>query len=314
MIEIIVATLVAATLAVAAFRVVAVLADRARVARRVQMAGGKTSTSVESRLAEGAAGLRGGTERILSALGALMPLGQEDRQKIASSLSRAGFRSSESVAVVLGAKVIGLLSGVLVGVIFLSGFKPGLLGVLIGLGGGGLIGVILNLLPEIVVAQLAKRRIWQLHAALPDALDLLIVCLEAGLTFERALRRTITDLKTFQPNLAAELGEASVDMNVHGRAREDALGRVAARLESQDFRDLATTVAQSERHGTPVADSLRKLAQSLRVETVSRTQAKMARLPTLLILPAIGGLLPGIFVIAGGPSIVQLMDQLGNLG
>ena len=63
-----------------------------------------------------------------------------------------------------------------------------------------------------------------------------------------------------------------------------------------------------------VADSLRKLAQSLRVETVSRTQAKMARLPTLLILPAIGGLLPGIFVIAGGPSIVQLMDQLGNLG
>ena len=84
------------------------------------------------------AGLRGGTERILSALGALMPLGQEDRQKIASSLSRAGFRSSESVTVVLGAKVIGLLSGVLVGVIFLSGFRRGLLGVLIGLGGGRL--------------------------------------------------------------------------------------------------------------------------------------------------------------------------------
>ena len=243
-----------------------------------------------------------------------MPLGQDDRRKIASSLSRAGFRSSDAVTIVLGAKVACLFSGLLVGVIFLSGFKPGLLGVLIGLGGGGLVGVMLNLLPEIIVAQIAKRRIWQLHATLPDALDLLIVCLEAGLTFERALRRTITDLKTFQPSLAAELGEASVDMNVHGRTREDALGRVAARLESQDFRDLATAVAQSERHGTPVADSLRKLAQSLRVETVARTEAKMARLPTLLLLPSIAGLLPGIMVIAGGPAMIQLMDQLENLG
>ena len=243
-----------------------------------------------------------------------MPLGQEDRQKISAALNRAGFRSNDAVTAVLGAKVVCLLGGLIAGAILLSGIRPGLLGLLISFGGGFLVGVVLNLVPEIIVGQLGKRRIWQLHAALPDALDLLIVCLEAGLTFERALRRTINDLKTFQPGLAMELGQASVDMNVHGRSREEALGRVAARLDSQDLRDLATTVAQSERHGTPIADSLRKLGQSLRIETISRTQAKMARLPTLLVIPAIAGLLPGILVIVGGPSIVQLLEQLEQFG
>ena len=312
--ETILATLVAAVLAAGVYRTLVVLLDRSRLMRRVQMAGGKTSTSVESRLVEGAAGLRGAMKRILTKLGSLMPLGEDDRRKIASSLNRAGFQSSDAITIVLGAKIACLLSSVLVCTIFLNDYKPGLLGVLIGFGIGAVIGIILNTLPEVVVAQQAKRRIWQLHAALPDALDLLIVCLEAGLTFERALQRTINDLKTFQPSLAGELSQASMDMNVHGRTRDDALGRVATRLNSQDFRDLAITVAQSERHGTPVADSLRKLAQSLRIETITRTQAKMARLPTLLLLPAIGGLLPGTMIIVGGPSIIKLMDQLGNMG
>ena len=303
---------VAVALAAGVYHTIVMLWDRSRLIRRVQMAGGRTSTGMESRLVESAAGLRGVMEIILTRLGSFMPLGQEDRLKIVTALSRAGFQSVDAITIVLGAKVACLLSGLIVGTIVLSGLKSGPLGLLIGFGGGFLIGVILNLLPEMIIAQLAKRRIWQLHAALPDALDLLIVCLEAGLTFERALRRAVNDLKTFRPSLAAELGQASVDMNVHGRTRDDALGRVATRLDSQDFRDLATTVAQSERHGTPTADSLRKLAQSLRIETIARTQAKMARLPTLLILPAIAGLLPGIMIIVGGPSIIQLIDQLGN--
>ena len=312
MISTITNVVVAVALAIGVFRLVAALWDRSRLARRVQMAGGVTSVSVESRLVEGAAGLSGVMKSVLARLGEFMPLGQEDRLKIATSLGRAGFQSSDAVTVVLGAKVACLLSGLIVGTITLSGFKPGLLGWLIGIGGGFLIGVILNTLPEMIVAQIAKRRIWELHAALPDALDLLIVCMEAGLTFERALRRVVNDLKTFRPSLASELGQASTDMNVHGRTRDDALGRIANRLESQDFRDLATTVAQSERHGTPVADSLRKLAQSLRIEAIARTQARMARLPTLLVMPAIGGMLPGILIIVGGPAVIGLMDELKN--
>ena len=172
-------------------------------------------------------------------------------------------------------------------------------------------GVVLNLLPEFAVSRLAAARFRRIHGGLADAFDLLIVCLESGLTFDRALRRTVDNLRTFQPDLARELGQASLDMSVHGRTRQDALGRLAARLDSQNFKDLAVTVAQSERHGTPLADALRKLAGSIRVQTIARMQEKMGRLPTLLILPSIAFLLPGIMVIVGGPAIMQMSLSLG---
>ena len=309
-----IALFVALSAAAGCFWVVQALLDRSRLTRRVQMASGNTSVGLESRLAEGVAGVGGAAEQVLSKLGSLMPLGQDDRRKIATALSRAGFRSANAIAVVLGAKMACLFGGLLIGILTLSGMKPGMLGIGIGFGGGFLIGVILNLVPEMVVTQLAKQRLRVIQTALPDALDLLIVSLEAGLTFERSLQRAVTDLRTFQPVLAEELGQVTLDVSVHGRTREDAMGRVAERLDSTEFRDFATTVAQSERHGTPIAESLRKLAASLRVDTIARMQAKMARLPTLLLLPSVALLLPGIMVIVGGPSILKLIKSLGEIG
>ena len=138
--------------------------------------------------------------------------------------------------------------------------------------------------------------------------------LGAGLTFDRALRRTAENLKSFQQDLAQELGQVVLDVGVHGRTRGEALNRLAERLDSQTFRDLTITVSQSERHGTPLADALRKLASSVRVEAISRMQEKMARLPTLLVIPSVACLLPGILVIVGGPAFVQLTESLGNVG
>ena len=310
------ALLAALALGAGIFALVSHLMDRSRMARRLQLAEGrKPKKRTGRRFAKGAAGVKGAAERVFAVLGAFMPLGEEDRNKIARSLQQAGFASSNAVAIVLGAKFVCLLVALVAGPIFLSPLKPGMVGWGIGLVGGLLGGVLLNLIPELIVGKLASRRLWQIQAALPDALDLLIVCLEAGLTFERSLRRTVADLKAFHPTLAMELGQASLDMSVHGRNREEALGRVAERLDSQDMRDLTTTVAQSERHGTPTADALRKLASSVRIETISRMQAKMARLPTLLVLPSIAFMLPGILVLTGGPALIKLLDELSkNMG
>ena len=125
--------------------------------------------------------------------------------------------------------------------------------------------------------------------------------------------RTLADLRAFQPDLAREFRQASLDMTVHGRTREDALKRLADRLDNRDFRDLATTVAQSERHGTPLADSIRKLANSFRVQTIAAMQAKMARLPVLMLLPTLVFVLPGILVIVGGPALVQITEMLQDV-
>ena len=286
-----------------------------RIARRLNLAaGGLGRTQIETKVAERSAGVRTVMGRALAILGGLLPLGEDDRQKIAVALQRAGFRSSNTVAVVLGAKAACMLVGLLTGLITLSPLVPGALGWGAGLIGGLLIGVVLNLVPELVVARLAASRIRRIHRGLADAFDLLIVCLESGLTFERALQRTVADLKSFQPDLANELRQASLDMSVHGRTRENALGRLAGRLDSREFRDLATTVSQSERHGTPLADSLRKLASSIRVQAIATMQARLARLPVLLILPTLAFVLPGIMVIVGGPAFVQLVESLDQFG
>lgn len=290
------------------------LFDRLHLSRRLQIAEGRMDERVDLQLADSMAGVRGAAERFLAALGGLMPLGEEDRAKIATSLQRAGIQSQNAVTVVLGAKLACLLAGLVVGMVFIMRWQSGPFNWLIGLVGGFIAGVMLNLIPELVLSKVATRRLWGIQTGLPDALDLLVVSLEAGLTFERSLRRTVDDLKTFHPALATELGQAGMDMSVHGRTREDALGRVAERLDSQEMRDLATTVAQAERHGTPTADALRKLASSVRVDMIARMQAKMARLPTLLVLPAIAFLLPGIVVIVAGPSVIRLTQDLSNIG
>ena len=305
------AILLTALLAVAGvtFFLISVFMERMRMTRRVRLAvGGSREAGVERRVG---AGMKSGVSRLAASLGGLMPLSEEDREKIAVGLQRAAFRSDNAVSVVLGMKFACLLVGVAVGLTVLPPIWPGLMGWGIGILGGLLGGVVLNLLPEFAVSRLAAARFRRIHGGLADAFDLLIVCLESGLTFDRALRRTVDNLRTFQPDLARELGQASLDMSVHGRSRQDALGRLAARLDSQNFKNLAVTVAQSERHGTPLADSLRKLAGSIRVQTIARMQEKMGRLPTLLILPSIAFLLPGIMVIVGGPAIMQMSLSLG---
>ena len=310
-----VAGLAAVLVGAGIYAVVVSTFERRRFAQRVSLAAGRSNqqSSLESRIASGTAGIRGALESVLTVLGRLMPLGEEDRAKIGTALNLAGFRSPNSVIVVLGSKFACLATGLIVGTLFFNDFQPGPLGWLIGVGIGFFLGVLLNLLPEMIVNRMAKHRRLEITSALPEALDLLIVSLEAGLTFERALRRTVEDLKTFQPVLAAELGQASLDMSVHGRSRDDALTRVAERLDSREIRDLAITVAQSERHGTPTADALRNLAGSARVDALARVEAKIARLPTLMVLPSIACLLPGFLIIVGGPAMIQLVEELQTI-
>lgn len=303
------------TVAGGVYFLIMVLLRRGRLARRMHLAlGGAGRTRAERRLASGALGLKSRLGSIVASMGGLMPLGEEDRQKIAVSLQRADFRSSNAVAMMLGLKFSCLLAGLISGLIFLSPLLPGAIGVGAGIIGGLLGGVMLNIVPEIVLQRLAARRLRRIETGLAESFDLLVVCLESGLTFERALKRTVDNLRSFQPDIAKEFGQAVLDISVHGRTREDALGRLAGRLDSQNFRDLATTVSQSERHGTPLADALRKLASSIRVESISRMQEKMARLPTLLVMPSIACVLPGILVIVGGPAFVQLTQNLSQFG
>ena len=294
---------------------------RARLASRLRLAAGTTGRVRDAGIAQSSLELRGKLARLLAILGRLMPLGGEDREKIAVALRRAGQDGPGVVTIVLGAKAACLLVGIVFGLVvlpaFLATLSPsfgGTVGLLGALVGGVLIGVALNLLPELVVARLGAMRYRRIRTGFADAMDLLIVCLQAGMTFERAMQRTVANLNTFHRDLGAELRQASLDMSVHGRTRQDAAERLARRLGSPEFSDFAVTVGQSERHGTPLAEALRKLASATRVQLVATMQTKLARLPVLLILPTLAFVLPGILVIVGGPAFVELMTALGDVG
>lgn len=295
------------------YALLSTMLGRRRMAMRVRFAlgGREGARPVETDLRTE---LRGGASQLLARLGGLMPLGDEDREKIQTSLWRANFTSNQAFAVVLGAKLLCILVGLAVGVVLGPTLLDGALGWVAGVGGGFLGGILLNLLPEFVVARAGTRRLRRVNQGLVDAFDLMIVCLEAGLTFERALRRTAEHLTFLWPELAAEMKVAVTDMGVRGVSRLDALARISDRLDSQPLRDMAVSVGQSERFGTPLADTLRKLNSSLRIAQISRMQEKAARLPTLLVVPSIACLLPGILVIVGGPAFVQLTTTLGNVG
>ena len=311
----VIAVLLASALAVALIVLLGGVMNRRRVAQRLRLATGSDRESrVQSRIAGGMTGVRSGLERVLGFLGTFMPLSGEDQQKIAVGLQRAGFRSANAATFVIGTKVACLFFGLVGGGLAASTLYPGVIGWIVGLLGGLLVGVACNLVPELIVTRLAAKRVRRIQNALPDAMDLLIVCLESGLTFERALRRAVSDLRSFQPALADELGQASLNMRIHGLNREEALGQVAQRLDLQFLKDLTTTVVQSERQGTPTADALRRLSRSVRVEILANIQAKMARLPTLLIIPSMVFLLPGLLVLVGGPALVQLIEGLGAIG
>ena len=277
------------------------LAMRSRSPRRAAASPFASDESLVAQLSKG-----------LSRLGRLLPLSASDRKKIEDNLWRANLWGSNALAIVLGVKLVCLVVGLVVGILALPAFlpegTPSALAIPAAAVGGLLVGVLVNTVPEFVVSRIAARRLQHIERSLPGCFDLLIICLESGMTFERALQYTVERLKHFQPDLALELRRGLLAMRIGNNAADEALHTVASRLDSQDLRDLASVVGQSERHGTPMADALRKLAGSRRTRVSAQMQARIARLPTLLTLPSIGLLLPGIMVIVGGPAVLQFQE------
>lgn len=294
---------------------IAPLFNRMLVHPRIALATGGTRRGDGSqRMAEGADRFKSNLASVATAAGRLMPLSAKDREKIVVNLQNAGYRSANALTIMLGIKFACLMAGLGLGMVLVTPMVPGALGMFVGIGAGVFGGVLLNVVPELLLRRLAGRRLHQLNAGFAETLDLLVVCLESGLTFETGLRRTVENVRSFQSVLARELRQAVLDMSVHGRTREEALTYLAERVDSQNYRDLAITVGQAERHGTPLGEALRNLARSARVDAVARMQEKMARLPTFLIFPSVAFILPGIMVIVGGPAILQLTTSLENVG
>jgi len=166
--------------------------------------------------------------------------------------------------------------------------------------------------PLLFVNYSVKQRTKAVRSGLPDALELLVVCVEAGLSLEDGLSRVVTELARSQAALADELGLTLADLKILP-SRDQALLNLAERINVPSVRSVVTTLAQTLRYGTPLAQSLRVVAAEMRNDYLIELEEKANRLPAFLTLPVILFMMPTIFLIVGGPAGLRLFDAFSRI-
>lgn len=229
-------------------------------------------------------------------------------EKGSAKLQRAGFRSREAAAIYLGARLLSPALSV-AGALALGSWLGGPVA-----SGGGVFALAILLplglfAPDLYLANKAAKRRQALQKALPDSLDLLVICAEAGLTLDAALNRVADEIGPSYPELADELTITSVELNFLPERRL-ALLNLAKRVDLPAVRGVVNTLVQTERYGTPLAQSLRVLSAELREQRMLRAEEKAARLPATLTVPMIVFILPTLFVILVGPALLDVLDRV----
>jgi tight adherence protein C len=222
-----------------------------------------------------------------------------------SILMQAGLRRPEAAAAFRAAKVLLILT--LVGVVFFTGFYKNNPIVLILVAGG-----LGYLLPDIWLKRRMRARQQRLRLALPDALDLLVICVEAGLGLDQALLYVGQELRLAHPDLCAEFDQVNAEMHV-GKSRLDALRSLATRTGVDDVQALVATLVQTDRFGTSVAHSLRIHSDDLRTKRRQRAEEMAAKTTVKMVFPLVFFIFPALFVVILGPAVITMIHTLGHL-
>jgi tight adherence protein C len=239
----------------------------------------------------------------------LMPSDEEERTFLKSRLIHAGFYGRQALPIFLGVKMLLMISPALVGLALgLMGLAPTLYAVLAGACGGilGMIG------PSFWLDAQKNKRQTKFRRALPDALDLLVICLEGGLSLPAALKRVAGELKTAHPVLASELNLVQREIQL-GRFPGEALQQMGVRTDLEEVRSLASVITQAERFGASLVKSLRVHAETLRLKRQQHAE-EMAQKATIKILfPTLLFIFPAIFVVILGPAAYQILESLSEI-
>lgn len=232
-------------------------------------------------------------------------------ERLRDRLAQAGLRAPAARPVFLVAKLLapfaaGLLALALVYGANLAGKTP--TSRLLALIGAVVVGFYL---PELWLSNRIAKRRQALQRSLPDGLDLLVVCAEAGLSLDVALNRVAEEIAGSSPELAEEFGLTAVELNFMPDRRQ-ALVNLGRRVDLPAMRGVVNTLIQTEKYGTPLSQSLRVLSAEFRDQRMLKAEEKAARLPATLTVPMIVFILPTLFIVLMGPAILDVYDNLIN--
>ncbi len=248
--------------------------------------------------------------RAVSALGLLIArsglLSRKTLADMNATLETAGFRGGRGLGLFIGAKLLMFFLVPLVLFFCLRHFGTSRIWIILKLGGGGMAGL---LLPETIATNMRKKHLQKVEAGVADALDMLVICADAGLALEAGLARVAVEMSGLNSALALELTQTSRELQI-GADMRGAMESLGARTGLDTLKRLATTLAQSLQYGTPLTQALRTLSAELRQEALVKFEERAGRLPTLMTLPMIIFILPCVFLIVAGPAMINVLSAM----
>ena len=234
-------------------------------------------------------------------MGRVAPQSPSEMGKLQRRLVAAGYRNNEALIVFLGIRVA--CAAVLFAALALPLFvRPN---IVMAFGGAGL-GYIL---PNIVLARLEKRRQHRIRLSLPDALDLLVVSVEAGLGLDQAMQRVGEELVFAHPELCEELRLINFELRA-GKARSEALHNLGERTGVDDVQSLVAMLVQTDKFGTSIAKSLRVHSDTLRTKRRQRAEEAAAKTGVKMVFPLVLCIFPAIWVVTLGPAAIKIVQVL----
>jgi tight adherence protein C len=238
---------------------------------------------------------------MLKRVGSVAPRSASEMGKLQQRLVTAGYRSREAPVVFFGIRAafaLALFALAMSGIIF----RPNMLAALGACGFG-------YVLPNFLLARMAKKRQHRIRLGLPDALDLLVVSVEAGLGLDQAIQRVATELDFAHPDLSQELALINIELRA-GKARVDALRNLADRTQVDDIISLVAMLVQTDKFGTSVAQSLRVHSETVRTKRRQRAEEAAAKTGVKMVFPLVFCIFPAIWVVTIGPAVIKFVQVL----
>ncbi len=243
--------------------------------------------------------------RVVQQIGEAVPVSPQDVGMSRRYLIAAGYRSDTAVKVYYGLKIV-LAVALFFAALFLRAYIDNSIGrIIIVIAGvaAGFFG------PNLFVERMVSKRQEAIRFSLPDALDMMIVCMEAGLGLDQAMSAVSRELQTTHKEISEEFSLVTLEMRA-GKRRMEALKNLADRAGEPELRKLVATMIQADRFGTGVAEALRTHSEFMRVKRRQEAEERAAKIGVKLVFPIFFFILPSMLIVAAGPGLLMLFKQL----
>lgn len=308
--QIVVTVAALASLALLAGAAMTWLAERRARSHRVQLATGTRSRTI------GKPGTKPQSSFFQETVVKLMrrasdkfsPLRGQQSRDTKVLLVSAGFRSRDAIVIYTFFKLVSPLAFLVGGALYIYGLDP------IGRGSGAdafaliVVGLFGSKLPDIMLKNMKQKRMDSIRKTLPDALDMLVICAEAGLASDASLKRVVAETNRNASVLGEELNLTAMELSFMPERRQ-ALENLAERAPMPAIAAFTNSMIQAEKYGTPLARAFKVLSQEQRAERMMRAEEKAGRLPATMTVPMMLFILPALFIVLIGPAILDVMDN-----